>query len=163
MELLGITVDAGAHAPYFRATVSKVVKIKLKGKKGCFVHFKKIFWTALLCVVDFPLLMFYMVCKCLKFSVVPLCFLASRHVLDFPQYVCPNKEVRSASTEADKKLSEFDVEISMREDVFKRMMALQVHVVTRKYNKTSHGSSIGILPPLFLVLINPWMENNCFI
>ncbi|KAM9734854.1 neurolysin, mitochondrial [Menidia menidia] len=53
-------------------------------------------------------------------------YTSSRHVLDFPQYVCPNKEVRSASTEADKKLSEFDVEISMRQDVFKRITALQI-------------------------------------
>ncbi|XP_017282984.1 neurolysin, mitochondrial isoform X2 [Kryptolebias marmoratus] len=52
-------------------------------------------------------------------------YVSSRHVLDFPQYVCPNKEVRSASTKADKKLSEFDVEISMQEDVFKRITALQ--------------------------------------
>ncbi|XP_034458793.1 neurolysin, mitochondrial [Hippoglossus hippoglossus] len=56
---------------------------------------------------------------------VKLDYASSRHVLDFPQYVCPSKEVRSASTEADKKLSEFDVEISMREDVFKRITALQ--------------------------------------
>uniref|UniRef100_UPI003AACE4FF neurolysin, mitochondrial n=1 Tax=Centroberyx gerrardi TaxID=166262 RepID=UPI003AACE4FF len=52
-------------------------------------------------------------------------YVSSRHVLDFPQYVSPSKEVRSASTEADKKLSEFDVEISMRGDVFKRVIALQ--------------------------------------
>ncbi|TKS84852.1 Thimet oligopeptidase [Collichthys lucidus] len=56
---------------------------------------------------------------------VKLDYASSRHVLDFPQYVCPSKELRAASTEADKKLSEFDVEISMREDVFERITALQ--------------------------------------
>ncbi|XP_013765235.1 neurolysin, mitochondrial isoform X1 [Pundamilia nyererei] len=52
-------------------------------------------------------------------------YASSHHVLAFPQYVCPSKELRSASTEADKRLSELDVEINMREDVFKRITALQ--------------------------------------
>ncbi|XP_046548552.1 LOW QUALITY PROTEIN: thimet oligopeptidase-like [Haliotis rubra] len=48
-----------------------------------------------------------------------------RNNLDFVQHVYADKGLRDVSVEADKKLSEFEVEMSMRQDVFDAIVAFQ--------------------------------------
>ncbi|XP_071117688.1 thimet oligopeptidase-like [Haliotis cracherodii] len=48
-----------------------------------------------------------------------------RNNLDFVQHVYADKSLRDVSVEADKKLSEFEVEMSMRQDVFDAIVAFQ--------------------------------------
>ena len=46
------------------------------------------------------------------------------NMLDFYQHVHPDKALRDASTAASKKLSEFEVDLSMRQDVYDRLLCV---------------------------------------
>lgn len=59
-----------------------------------------------------------------------------RSPIEFPQHVSMSKELRNASTEASKKLEDFDVEMSMRKDIFDKIAyyndKLSADLVARK-------------------------------
>uniref|UniRef100_A0A8C4PXQ5 Uncharacterized protein n=1 Tax=Eptatretus burgeri TaxID=7764 RepID=A0A8C4PXQ5_EPTBU len=52
-------------------------------------------------------------------------FVVQKNQLDFPQHVFTSQDIRSASTKADKMLSELKIEMSMQNDVYQRLIALQ--------------------------------------
>ncbi|CAG5132560.1 unnamed protein product, partial [Candidula unifasciata] len=52
-------------------------------------------------------------------------YAVERNNIDFLRHVSADKELRDASLAADKKLSEFDVELSMRQDVFESFVAVE--------------------------------------
>ena len=53
--------------------------------------------------------------------------------LEFAQHCATSKELRDASVAAEKKLSEFHVEMSMRKDIFDNVKAFKVRQLGKKY------------------------------
>ncbi|KER31207.1 hypothetical protein T265_13029, partial [Opisthorchis viverrini] len=51
-----------------------------------------------------------------------------KEMLTFPQYVFPDKSVRDASCDAARKISDVEVELEMRKDVFDQFVHIQSHL-----------------------------------
>ncbi|KAF5400849.1 Thimet oligopeptidase [Paragonimus heterotremus] len=60
-----------------------------------------------------------------KLSLFEADYLKEKNVLDFIQYVFPNKEIRDASVKAAQKISDVEVELGMRKDVFDKFVHIQ--------------------------------------
>ncbi|KAF8571970.1 hypothetical protein P879_01102 [Paragonimus westermani] len=60
-----------------------------------------------------------------KLSLFEADYFTEKNALDFPQYVFPSKEIRDASVNATRKISDVEVELEMRKDVFDKFVLVQ--------------------------------------
>ncbi|XP_076029322.1 thimet oligopeptidase-like isoform X2 [Oratosquilla oratoria] len=70
--------------------------------------------------------------NCIKRLADLMCLRATKgSPLDFPQHAATDKLVREASSNAEQKLEDFDVEMSMRKDIFDRVVAYNKNIGTK--------------------------------